>query len=88
MPAPMNAAKKRKKKTRARRVEAPRPCRFTKDDIYEIDYRDVDMLRRYVTAQGRIQPRKKNSISAYYQRQLQLAIKRARLLALLPYVGE
>lgn len=84
MPAP----KKNKRKARARRAEAPKPCRFTRDKVYEIDYRDIDTLRRYVSAQGKIQPRKKNNVSAYYQRQLCGAIKRARFLALLPYVGE
>ena len=59
-----------------------------RDDIFEIDYRDIDTLRRYVTAQGKIQPRKKNNTSAYYQRQLNVAIKRARFLALLPTVGD
>ncbi len=74
---------------KAARVEAPpRPCRFTRDDVFEIDYRDHKTLGRMVTSQGKIQPRKRNSVSAKYQRQLKVAIKRARFLALLPYVGE
>ena len=80
--------KKKKRKARAKRVEAPKPCRFTKEGVFEIDYRDIDTLRRYVSAQGKIHPRKKNNVSAYYQRQLNSAIKRARFLALLPTVGE
>jgi small subunit ribosomal protein S18 len=84
----MASFKKTKRKARARRTEAPKPCRFTKDNVYEIDYRDIETLRRYVSAQGKIQPRKKNNVSASYQRQLCSAIKRARFLALLPYVGE
>lgn len=79
--------KKRKKKV-ARRTELPKPCRFTKDKIFEIDYRDLNTLGRYVSAQGKIQPRSKNNIAGKYQRQLKVAIKRARFLALLPYVGE
>lgn len=81
-------AAKNKKKSRNRRQEAPKPCRFTKDKIFEIDYRDIGTLNRYVSSQGKIQPRKKNNVSSYYQRQLKVAIKRARFLALLPYVGE
>jgi len=80
--------KKKKRKARAKRVEAPKPCRFTREGVFEIDYRDIDTLRRYVSAQGKIHPRKKNNVSAFYQRQLTTAIKRARYLALLPTVGE
>ena len=80
--------KTKKRRSKVRRVEAPKPCRFTKDKTFEIDYRDLDILRRYVSAQGKINPRKKNNVSAFYQRQLQLAVKRARFLALLPTVGE
>lgn len=84
----MPAASKKKKNKKARRQEAPKPCRFTKEGTFEIDYRDIALLGRYVSAQGKINPRKRNSISSYYQRQLKVAIKRARFLALLPYVGE
>jgi len=78
----------KKRKKFAKRLEAPRPCRFTKEKIFEIDYRDYKTLGRYVTAQGKIQPRKKNNTSAFYQRQLKIAIKRARYLGLLPFVGD
>ena len=76
-------------KKRARRViEAPKFCRFTRDNIFEVDYREIDVLRRHVSAQGKISPRKRNGITAQYQQQLKVAIKRARFLGLLPYVGE
>ena len=85
----MSKFKRKTSKKRARRVaETPKPCRFTRDDIFEIDYREVDVLRRHVSAQGKISPRKRNGITAGYQRQLKVAIKRARFLGLLPYVGE
>jgi small subunit ribosomal protein S18 len=83
----MAKAKARRKNNKAARVEAPKPCRFTKEDLFEIDYRDVATLSRYVSANGKIQPRAKNNISAYYQRQLTVAVKRARFLGLLPTVG-
>jgi small subunit ribosomal protein S18 len=79
---------KKKKKSRAKRAEAPKFCRFEKDGIFEVDYRDISTLGRYVSAQGKITSRKRNGCTAFYQRQLNLAVKRARFLALLPYVGE
>ena len=81
-------SQRNKKRKPARRSEQPKPCRFTKDNIFEIDYRDLNTLGRFVSAQGKIQPRSKNNIAGKYQRQLKVAIKRARFLALLPYVGE
>lgn len=79
---------KKRKKSRAKRAEAPKFCRFEKDGIFEVDYRDISTLGRYVSAQGKITSRKRNGCMAFYQRQLNLAVKRARFLALLPYVGE
>ncbi len=77
-----------KRTKRPKRVEAPKACRFTKDKIFEVDYRDVATLQRLVSAQGKIQSRKRNGVSSFYQRQVQTAVKRARFLGLLPYVGE
>jgi small subunit ribosomal protein S18 len=79
---------KKRKKSRAKRAEAPKFCRFEKDGVFEVDYRDISTLGRYVSAQGKITSRKRNGCTAFYQRQLNLAVKRARFLALLPYVGE
>jgi small subunit ribosomal protein S18 len=78
---------KRKKKSRAR-TDAPKSCRFEKEGVFEIDYRDLSTLTRHVSAQGKISARKRQGTSAFYQRQLTTAVKRARYLALLPYVGE
>jgi small subunit ribosomal protein S18 len=80
--------RKNSKKRAGKVVEAPKFCRFTRDGIFEVDYREIDVLRRHVSAQGKISPRKRNGITAQYQRQLNIAIKRARFLGLLPYVGE
>ncbi|MFW5750931.1 MAG: 30S ribosomal protein S18 [Planctomycetota bacterium] len=79
---------KLKRRKRTRRQEVVKPCRFTREKVFEIDYRDIGTLQRYVSAQGKIQPRKKNNVSSYYQRQLKIAIKRARFVGLLPYVGD
>ena len=60
-------------------------CRFTAEKIVEIDYKDLNMLRQYVSETGKIVPSRITGTKARYQRQLSTAIKRARFLALLPY---
>ncbi len=60
-------------------------CRFTAAGVEEIDYKDVDTLRDFVTETGKIIPARLTGTKAHYQRQLDTAIKRARFLALLPY---
>lgn len=62
-----------------------RNCRFTADNVNEIDYKDLETLKSYITEVGKIVPARITGTSAYYQRQLATAIKRARFLALLPY---
>ena len=60
-------------------------CRFTAEKVEMIDYKDVDTLRDFIQDNGRIIPARLTGTKAHYQRQLDTAIKRARLLALLPY---
>jgi len=60
-------------------------CRFTADNVKEIDYKDLDTLKNYITETGKIVPSRITGTKAKYQRQLSTAIKRARFLALLPY---
>lgn len=60
-------------------------CRFTADGVVEIDYKDVETLKNYITETGKIVPSRITGTNARYQRQLSTAIKRARYLALLPY---
>lgn len=60
-------------------------CRFTADGVKEIDYKELDVLKEYVSESGKIVPSRITGTSARYQRQLSTAIKRARYLALLPY---
>jgi len=62
-----------------------RYCRFTADGIKEIDYKDLNLLRGYITETGKIVPSRITGTKAHYQRQLSTAVKRARYLALLPY---
>jgi small subunit ribosomal protein S18 len=63
-------------------------CYFTKNNITYIDYKDVELLKRFISANGKIIPRRVTGTSAKYQRQLAAAIKRARVMALLPYVAD
>jgi len=73
--------KKRFKNFRERR------CRFTRMGVEFIDWKDVATLQRLSTGQGKILGRKRSGNSARFQRMLKLAVKRARFMALLPYVG-
>ncbi len=60
-------------------------CRFTAENVVEIDYKDLNTLKAYVSETGKIVPSRITGTKAKYQRQLAVAIKRARYLALLPY---
>ena len=60
-------------------------CRFTAEGVKEIDYKDLEVLKQYVSETGKIVPSRITGTKAKYQRQLATAIKRARYLALLPY---
>jgi len=60
-------------------------CRFSAEKIEEIDYKDVDLLKDFITETGKIMPARITGTKSIYQRQLSTAIKRARFLALLPY---
>jgi small subunit ribosomal protein S18 len=60
-------------------------CRFSAEGIKEIDYKDLALLKQYVSESGKIVPSRITGTSAKYQRQLADAVKRARYLALLPY---
>lgn len=60
-------------------------CRFTAEGVKEIDYKDINTLKSYITETGKIVPARITGTNARYQRQLARAVKRARYLALLPY---
>ena len=63
-------------------------CPFTLAGIRHIDYKDVDTLSKFITERGKILPRRITGVSAYHQRILAKAIKKARYIALLPFVAE
>jgi small subunit ribosomal protein S18 len=60
-------------------------CRFSAEKIEQVDYKDVDLLRDFITENGKIMPARITGTKTRFQRQLSTAIKRARYLALLPY---
>lgn len=73
---------------RGRVRRKPRICAFCVDKVDNIDYKQTEMLRRYITEHGRIRPRRTTGTCAKHQRLLAVAIKRARHIATLPFVAE
>lgn len=63
-------------------------CRFTADGVTEIDYKDLNTLKNYITETGKVVPARITGTSTKYQRQLATAVKRARYIALLPYTDQ
>ncbi|SNX53757.1 30S ribosomal protein S18 [Thermoanaerobacterium sp. RBIITD] len=78
-----NSAQRRKNRKAKKRV-----CAFCADKVEQIDYKEVGKLRKYITERGKILPRRITGNCAIHQRQLTVAIKRARQIALLPYTAE
>ncbi len=63
-------------------------CRFTADKVKQIDYKDLGTLKAYITETGKIVPSRITGTRSFYQRQLAVAVRRARFLALLPYTDQ
>lgn len=63
-------------------------CRFTAEKIQEVDYKQVDLLKDFISENGKIIPARITGTKSGYQRQLSVAVKRARFLALLPYTDQ
>jgi small subunit ribosomal protein S18 len=72
----------------AREMYKRRYCRFSAEGIKEVDYKDVDLLKDFITENGKLIPARITGTKAIYQRQLNIAVKRARFLALLPYTDK
>jgi small subunit ribosomal protein S18 len=71
-----------------RRLDRVRPRKYTRITVVEIDYKDLATLRRFISDRGKVRSRRVTGLSRLHQRQLALAVKRAREIALLPYVDE
>jgi len=63
-------------------------CPFTASKVEEIDYKDTETLKQFITERGKILPRRITGVSYFYQKMLKKAIKRSRHMALLPFVAE
>lgn len=85
---PMSAKAKDKKKKKKRTSSRTKVCRLTVDRVCFIDYKDVTLLKHYVTERGKIMPRRITGATAKHQRMLTRAIKLARQIALLPYTAD
>ncbi len=77
----------RKMKPRLRKGRR-KVCQFCADKVEHIDYKDVPRLRKFTTERGKIMPRRMSGVCAKHQRELAIAIKRARQVALIPYVSD
>jgi len=62
-------------------------CYFSQNNIKHIDYKDTDVLKKFLTPHARLQSKRRSGVSSKYQRKLALAVKRARYMGLLPYVS-
>ena len=71
-----------------RRPARRKVCNFCVDKVEAIDYKDVAKLRKYLTESGNILPRRMTGVCARHQRELAVAVKRARQMALIPYVAD
>jgi small subunit ribosomal protein S18 len=74
-------------RSRERYVPRRKVCSFCVDKVQDIDYKDVNRLKRYLSERAKIEPRRKTGTCARHQRALSVALKRARHMALLPYIG-
>lgn len=79
---------KGRKEDKSRYVPKRRPCPFCRDKVETIDYKDTAKLVHFISARGKIEPRRRTAACAKHQRALAIAIKRARHLALLPFAPE
>jgi len=82
----LRADTQRRNRFKPRYVPRRKHCSFCVDKVEAIDYKDPSKLRRYISDRGKIEPRRRTGTCAKHQRALAVAIKRARHLALLPYV--
>jgi small subunit ribosomal protein S18 len=82
------AQKARKRSGSAAAPGRRKSCHFCKDQIVEVDYKNVTQLRRYISEKGKIRNRRITGACRRHQKQVAVAIKRAREMALLPYVAD
>ncbi len=76
------------RKRRPQQVRTQRVCIFCAEKSRQIDYKQTDTLKRFLTERGQIRPRRKTGLCTKHQRRLSTAVKRSRFMALLPYTGD
>ncbi|MBI5723950.1 MAG: 30S ribosomal protein S18 [Planctomycetes bacterium] len=76
-----------KKKKKRARIHEQAKCRFCRDKTREVDYKDIPVLSKLITSQGKMFSRNRSGNCAFHQRSFKSAIKRARFLALMPYMA-
>ena len=87
-PAAEVAAQPKEGKKFVKRIPRRKVCAFCQNKVDAIDYKDINTLKKYITEGGKILPRRMTGVCAKHQRVLAVAIKRARLVDLLPFKGE
>ncbi len=85
---PTNNRRPFKRRSHNRYYSRPKVCQFCTDKNLAIDYKNTDLLRRFITEDGKIRPRRQTGTCARHQRTLATAIKRSRHIALLPFTGK
>ena len=76
------------KQTNNNQLAKAKACHFCVNNAVDIDYKDVQTLRRFISSYAKIVPRKRNGVCSKHQRKLATAIKRARVMALLPFTNK
>ncbi|MCH7662794.1 MAG: 30S ribosomal protein S18 [Chloroflexi bacterium] len=84
----MSERPQRKPRRTGRYYRAPRVCSFCTDHAITINYKDVNLLRKYIVGEGKIRPRRQTGTCARHQRKLAKAIKQSRHMALMPFANE
>lgn len=85
---PRDQGQQGQQRDQRRRYTRPKFCAFCADASIKLDYKDTELLKRYITEGGKIRPRRQTGTCARHQRVLAREIKRARQIALLPFSGE
>ncbi len=71
-----------------KQAEKDKSCFISKNNITDIDYKDIDLLKRFVTAQGKITPKKRSGTHTRHQRNIARAVKNARIMGFMPFSAE
>ena len=78
---------KQQRSTAQKKPVVDKACYFCQENLFEVDYKDATLLRRFVSSYGKIAPRRRSGLCAKHQRKVALAIKRARVMAILPFTN-